>query len=208
MGRVLEAISFALDIESVLCYFAIERVGETMFRLVWQDLNQFAHGSKFRDKIKVLILSPGFMAVLLTRAQASLYKHHLLVLSYLVYRLNLNLHGIDVLPGSIIDGGLRIEHPVGIVIGAGSVIGSNCTIMQGVTLGVRNVVGGVNDDKFPSIGNNVFIGVNSTILGGISIGDDVIIGAHSLVLVSCPANSRVIGTSIHLPQDLGTDSDG
>lgn len=178
-----------------------------MFRLIRQDLKQFAHGPNLRDKIKVIILTPGFAAVFLFRVEAFLYRKHLLMLSYLFYRLNLNLHGIDILPGCEIGPGLRIEHPVGIVIGANSTIGSNCTIMHGVTLGVKNVNRNTNTQECPQIGNDVFIGANSTILGKIAVGDNSVIGAHSLVLVDCPANSRFTGSSLSLPQSARQDFD-
>lgn len=164
-----------------------------MFDLIREDLNHFSHGPSLRDKMKVILLSPGFTAVILIRVQEFFYRKHLLIISYLTHRMNLTLHGIDVLPGVSIGGGLRIEHPSGIVIGAGSSIGNKCTIMQGVTLGVRNVMRDINNNKFPIVGNGVFIGANSSILGGIVIGDNVIIGAHSLVLINCPTNSRFIG---------------
>jgi serine O-acetyltransferase len=164
-----------------------------MKSLIYQDLVAFAHGPKVRDKVKVLLLSPGFYAVMLIRMQASLYEHNLLLFSYFIQRLNLMLHGIDVLPGAIFDGGLKIEHPVGIVVGASTKVGKNCTILQGVTLGSNNVV----DDSFPNsnprIGDNVVIGANSSILGNVIIGNNVHIGAHTLVLTDLPAGFRAIG---------------
>ena len=161
-----------------------------MFNLIREDLARFAHGPSLRDKLKVLILSPGFLAVVIIRTQEYFRSHHLLLISYFFQRVNLTLHGIDVLPGATIAGGLRLEHPAGIVIGAGTVIGSNCTIMQGVTLGVRNVSRERNNNEFPKIGDRVFIGAHSSILGGVTIGNDAIIGAHSLVLVHCAPRTR------------------
>jgi serine O-acetyltransferase len=117
--------------------------------------------------------------------------------------MNLNLHGIDVLPGARIGGGLRIEHPVGIVIGAGCVLGENCTIMQGVTLGVRSVIRKFNTHKYPIVGSNVFIGPNSTLLGDIIIGDNVTINAHSLVLISCPEKSKYSRNGLSSLNNMG-----
>jgi len=155
-----------------------------------QDLKQFARGSRWRDKIKVVLLSSGFSAVFLIRIQSFLYESNWLILSYWIHRLNLNQHGIDVLPGSIIDGGLHIEHPVGIVIGSQVKIGKNATILQGVTLGSSNVLENNLHIKQPKIGDNVVIGANSSILGPITIGNNARIGAHSLVLYSLPDGAR------------------
>ena len=166
-----------------------------MFVNIVEDLNQFTHGPTLRDKIKVLLLSPGFFAVVLIRIQATFFKSHLLVLAYFVHRLNLNLHGIDVLPGSRIKGGLHIEHPVGIVIGAGVDIGKNCTILQGVTLGAGNVLDSKTKDLYPKLGDNVIVGANSSILGSVVIGDDVKIGAHCIVLHSLSKGTKFFGSS-------------
>lgn len=76
---------------------------------------------------------------------------------------------------------------MGTVIGARCSIGANCTIHQNCTLGDKN--GGR-----PKIGNNVTIYAGSMILGDITIGDNCIIGANSVVMESCPANSILVGS--------------
>lgn len=51
--------------------------------------------------------------------------------------------------------------------------------MQGVTIGVKEK----NSEADIRVGNHVYIGCNSSIIGGeIEIGDNAIIGAHALVL--------------------------
>jgi serine O-acetyltransferase len=168
-----------------------------MFRLVRQDLKQFSHGPHFRDKIKVFFLSSGFFCVVLVRLQNLLYNHHLLLLAYAVHHANLILTGADILPGCQIGGGLHVEHPVGIVIGAGVIIGSNCTILQGVTIGAKYVDRTNGDNKFPVIGDNVSIGAKASIIGGIIVGSNSTVGAHALVRKSAPRNSRLVGIPAH-----------
>jgi serine O-acetyltransferase len=73
---------------------------------------------------------------------------------------------------------LRLPHPFLIIIHRSSKIGYNSTIFQGVTIGVKEN----GKIEAASIGNNFYIGCNSTILGPVNIVDDVTIGAHSLVL--------------------------
>lgn len=69
-------------------------------------------------------------------------------------------------------------HFSGIVINGGAKIGRNCTILHGVTIGgVRGPKGGV-----PTIGDNVVIATGSAVIGNVSVGNNVMIGAHSLVL--------------------------
>jgi serine O-acetyltransferase len=67
-------------------------------------------------------------------------------------------------------------------------IGDRCGIMHNVTIGT-NMGPGV-----PVIGNDVFIGVNSTVLGRIRIGDRVRIGANTAVTTNVPSDSVVIGS--------------
>jgi serine O-acetyltransferase len=94
---------------------------------------------------------------------------------------------IDVLKS--LDKSTRFGHPIGIVIGHGSVIGKNCQISQGVTIGVRYY----NQRMLPVIGNNVFIGTNAILLGNIHIGNNVKIGAGAIVLKSVPDGKTVVG---------------
>lgn len=78
---------------------------------------------------------------------------------------------------------------LGIVIHSKSVIGENCIISQGVTIGGTSKKQGT-----PLIGNNVLIGAGAKILGPIKIGDNVVIGANSVVLSDIPSNSLVVGS--------------
>lgn len=70
------------------------------------------------------------------------------------------------------------------------VIGKNCNIHKGVTIGQENRG---KRKGTPVIGNNVWIGVNSTIVGGITIGDDVLIAPNTFVNQSVPDHSVVFG---------------
>ena len=82
-----------------------------------------------------------------------------------------------------------LNHPYSTIINAKS-IGSNFTCCQLTTIG--NAKHGRND-LIPTIGNNVSIGANATILGDIRIGDNVVIGAGSVVVKDVPDNCVVAG---------------
>lgn len=77
---------------------------------------------------------------------------------------------------------------LGIVIHPNTVIGENCRILHGVTIGGRS-----GHTKVPVIGNNVILGVGSTIIGPIHVGNNSIIGAGSVVTKDVPDNSIVAG---------------
>ena len=86
--------------------------------------------------------------------------------------------------------GLYLGHVYCITINDGAVIGSNCNIHKGVTIGQENR----GERKgAPTIGNSVWIGVNATIVGKITIGDDVLIAPNSYVNCDVPSHSVVYG---------------
>lgn len=86
--------------------------------------------------------------------------------------------------------GLFIGHPYCITINPDVVIGSHCNIHKGVTIGQENRG---KRKGTPKIGNNVWIGVNATVVGNIVIGDDVMIAPNSFVNCDVPPHSIVMG---------------
>lgn len=97
---------------------------------------------------------------------------------------------IEMACGTKIGGGLYIGHPYGITINPKAVIGSNCNLHKGVTIGQENR--GVRAGA-PVIGSDVWIGVNATVVGKITIGDDVLIAPNSYVNCDVPSHSVVLG---------------
>lgn len=104
----------------------------------------------------------------------------------LAQRLLYLIYGLEIAPSVLVGGGLYIAHPIGTVIHARQ-IGRNCTIIAGVTVGMRN------EWAFPIIGDDVFIGAGARVLGGIRIGDGAIIGANAVVIHDVPARATVVG---------------
>ncbi len=101
-----------------------------------------------------------------------------------------SLTGADVHPGATIGENFFIDHATGIVIGETTIIGNNVMIYQGVTLG------GVSTSKgkrHPTLGDNVVIGANASVLGNITIGNNVRIGAGSVVVKDVPDDCTVVG---------------
>lgn len=85
--------------------------------------------------------------------------------------------------------GLRLPHPIGIVIHPESVVGENCLIMHNVTLGSRGGAGG----GLPVLGRGVDVGPGAQILGGVTIGDGAQIGANAVVTSDVPPRSVAVG---------------
>ncbi|PXW46724.1 putative colanic acid biosynthesis acetyltransferase WcaB [Erwinia sp. AG740] len=91
--------------------------------------------------------------------------------------------------------GLKIYHPHCIVLNADVVIGNNCTLRQGVTIGsVVNRDGQAT--KSPVLGNQVELGANAILLGDITVGDNVKVGAGTVVTKSLAENKVVVGYGV------------
>ena len=89
-----------------------------------------------------------------------------------------------------VGGGLVLAHAYGITVNSGTRIGENVMLFKGCTLG------GVRTGRHagvPTIGNRVVIGLNATVVGGVSIGNDVMIAPNSFVNFDVPPHSLVIG---------------
>lgn len=85
---------------------------------------------------------------------------------------------------------LVIEHFGGIVIHGHAVIGDDCVIRHGVTIGNKT------PDKpldAPTLGARVNIGAGAKLIGKITIGDDCFIGANAVVLMNVPSGSIAVG---------------
>ena len=89
-----------------------------------------------------------------------------------------------------IGAGLYLGHAYCITINEKAVLGENCNIHKGVTIGQENR--GARKGV-PTIGNKVWIGINATIVGKITIGDDVLIAPNSYVNRDIPSHSIVFG---------------
>lgn len=84
--------------------------------------------------------------------------------------------------------GLYIRHGEGMIIGSRCRIGKGFVIHQHCTIGHKIKLG-----NGPAIGDNIEMGLGSSILGEINIGNNVMIGAHTLVLNDVPKNVKVVG---------------
>ena len=107
-----------------------------------------------------------------------------------LFRITRNMRGIEISDKTEIGPGLYIGHAFGITINEKSKLGANINIHKGVTIGQENR--GIRKGV-PSIGNRVWIGINSTIVGKITIGDDVMIAPDTFINCDVPSHSVVFG---------------
>lgn len=98
--------------------------------------------------------------------------------------------GIELNQHTQIGGGLRLPHRGGIVIHVKAVIGNNCEIMQGVTIG-NNIM--KSRDEVANIGDEVLLCAGAKIIGKVTIGNTVIVGANAVVTKDVADNTMVGG---------------
>jgi serine O-acetyltransferase len=140
--------------------------------------------------LEVILTYPGFHARQLHRLAYWLHAGRVPFLPGLIAFLNRFLTGIEIHPAAQIGEGLFIDHGMGIVIGETAVIGDDCHLTQGVTLGGSS---NRREKRHPTLGNNVVVGAGATIIGAVEIGDHVRIGAGSVVVTNVPAYATVVG---------------
>ena len=162
-----------------------------MFKNIKSDINTvLERDPAARTKWEVFTLYPGVRAIIEHRIANWFYKHKLYYFARFVSQRSRKKTGIEIHPAATIGKGVFIDHGMGVVIGETAVVGDNCTIYQGVTLG------GTGKDKgkrHPTIGNNVMIGCGAKVLGPFTVGDNSKIAANAVVLSEVPPNSTCVG---------------
>ncbi|HEY8443359.1 MAG TPA: serine O-acetyltransferase EpsC [Clostridia bacterium] len=144
-----------------------------------------------RSKLEVILTYSGFHAVLGYRLAHFVYKKlGLKLLARIISQVVRFFTGIEIHPAAEIDGGLFIDHGSGVVIGETTIIGKNCTLYQGVTLGGT---GKDTGKRHPTLEDNVMVSAGAKVLGPITIGKGSKIGAGSVVLKDVPPGCTVVG---------------
>ena len=143
-----------------------------------------------RNSLEIFLLYPGVHAVIWYRIAHFFYKIKFKFTANLIMQITRRRTGIEIHPAAVIGKNLFIDHGMGVVIGETSIIGDNCTIYQGVTLGGT---GKEHNKRHPTIKNNVIVGAGAKVLGNITVGNNVKIGANSVVLKDVPDDCTVVG---------------
>ena len=110
--------------------------------------------------LESLLFENGYQAVVLYRIAHWFKSRRIPFVGPFVARLSLFLNSVDIAPGARIGPGLFISHGIGLVIGNGVRIGRNGTLLHQVTIGAPT---GRRLDQMPTLGDDVFIGVNCVV---------------------------------------------
>ena len=143
-----------------------------------------------RSVIEIILLYPGFHALLNYRIAHKLYCWKIPFLPRWISQSARFSTGIEIHPGAKIGRNFFIDHGMGVVIGETTIIGDNVLIYQGVTLGGT---GKEKGKRHPTLHDNVTVGAGAKVLGNITIGENSNIGAGSVVIDDVPENSTVVG---------------
>jgi len=140
--------------------------------------------------IEALLYFKGFHALETYRIAHSLWKDGRKDLALYLQSLVSRFLQVDIHPAAEIGKGIMFDHATGIVIGETAVVGDNCSMLHGVTLGGT---GNEKGDRHPKIGRGVLIGAGAKILGNIKVGDCARVAAGSVVLTHVAPRRTVAG---------------
>lgn len=156
-----------------------------------EDIKTIYHNDPAADNIiEVLLCYPGLHALVAHRIAHKLKYWEIPVIPRMISYVSRIFTGIEIHPAATIGRRFFIDHGMGVVIGATTIVGDDVLIYQGVTLGGT---GKEHGKRHPTIENNVIVGAGAKVLGNLIIGKNARIGAGSVVVDNVPENATVVG---------------
>jgi len=149
-----------------------------------------------RSTWEVLTCYPGVHALILHRLAHAAWRRRFFWLGRFVSHIGRFLTGIEIHPAAVIGRRVFIDHGMGVVIGETAVVGDDCTIYQGVTLGGTSLYRGAK--RHPTLGRGVVVGAGAKVLGGFEVGDGARIGSNAVVIKPVPAGATAVGNPAHI----------
>ena len=126
-----------------------------------------------RYALNVIINYPGVHAMFCYRINSFLWKKlHLKFLARMFSQIARFFTGIEIHPGATIGKRLFIDHGMGVVIGETTIIGDDCVLYQGVTLGGVGT-GEHKVKRHPTLLNNVMVSAGAKVIGDVTIGNNL-----------------------------------
>ncbi len=167
------------------------RLVKKVFSQIQEDIKTiYEKDPAAENLLEVLFCYPGLHALILHRIAHKLDYWKIPLIPRIISNISRFLTGIDIHPKARIGRRFFIDHGMGVVIGATTIIGDDVLLYQGVTLGGT---GNEHGKRHPTLGNNIVVGSGAKVLGNIEIGSNSRIGAGSVVIESVPEDSTVVG---------------
>jgi serine O-acetyltransferase len=151
-----------------------------------------------RSAWEVITCYPGFHALLFHRLSHRLWGLGLKWLARFLSHIGRWLTGIEIHPGASIGRRFFIDHGMGVVIGETAVIGDDCTLYHGVTLGGTSWNKG---KRHPTLGDGVVVGAGAKILGPITVGNGAKVGSNAVVVKNVPERATAVGIPARILDD-------
>ncbi|MBK6630422.1 MAG: serine O-acetyltransferase [Betaproteobacteria bacterium] len=151
-----------------------------------------------RNTWEVLTCYPGLHALVTHRFTHWLWGHGLKWLARWISHFSRWLTGIEIHPGASIGRRFFIDHGMGVVIGETAVIGDDCTLYHGVTLGGTSWNKG---KRHPTLERGVVIGAGAKVLGPITLGVEAKVGSNAVVVRDVPAGATAVGIPARIIED-------
>ena len=140
--------------------------------------------------LQAFMFFKGFLSLQIHRIAHRLWQDGRPTMAHFLQSRVSELFQIDIHPAARIGKGIFLDHGTGIVIGETAVVGDDCSLLQGVTLGGT---GAERGDRHPKVGQGVLLGAGAKVLGNITIGDHAKIASGSVVLKPVPPHSTAAG---------------
>lgn len=155
------------------------------------DANDIAAGPMWIRVLRALIFSPSGRFIVLFRLAQLLHHRGGIsrLLGKLVWNLLVSNSGCHVSLLASIGAGVKVPHPIGIVIGEGVRIGSGCTLYQHVTIGRKRA----DVEAYPLIADHVVLYVGAVVMGAITVNAGASVGAYAVVVKDVAAGETVVG---------------
>jgi serine O-acetyltransferase len=162
-----------------------------MFKHIQEDITiVFERDPAARTRWEILTTYPGVHALIIHRLSHWIWQHKLFWLARFNSHIARWLTGIEIHPGATIGRRVFIDHGMGVVIGETAVIGDDCTLYHGVTLGGTSWNKG---KRHPTLEQGVVIGAGAKVLGPITVGKGAKIGSNAVVVKDVPENATAVG---------------
>jgi serine O-acetyltransferase len=149
-----------------------------------------------RNAWEVLTCYPGLHAVVMHGWAHACWLANFKWLGRFISYIARVVTGIEIHPGATIGRRVFIDHGFGVVIGETAVVGDDCTIYQGVTLGGTTLVAGTK--RHPTLERGVIVGAGAQVLGAFSVGEYAKVGSNAVVVKPVPAGATAVGNPAHI----------
>jgi serine O-acetyltransferase len=149
-----------------------------------------------RNGWEVFTCYPGFQAIMMHGWSHACWRAELKWIGRFISYIARIITGIEIHPGATIGRRVFIDHGFGVVIGETAVIGDDCTIYQGVTLGGTSLSSGTK--RHPTLERGVIIGAGAKVLGAFTVGEYAKIGSNAVVIKPVPAGATAVGNPAHI----------